>query len=94
MARDIGLPLLRALLAAERGEHDAAVRGLYQVHGASARLGGSRVRRDLVAQTLLASAASGGVPHIGRAILNERCLTRPLTPLTRFWAQRLGVALS
>jgi hypothetical protein len=92
-ARDVGLPLMRALLAAERGEHDAAVRGLYHVHGMSARLGGSRVRRDLVGQTLMATAARSGVPHIGRAVLNERCLAKPLTPLTRFWGQRLGVSL-
>jgi hypothetical protein len=93
VARELGLPLMRALLAAARGERDAAVHGLYGVHGASARLGGSRVRRDLVAQTLMAAAVDSGVPHIGRAVLNERCLAKPLTPLTRFWAQKLGVSL-
>jgi len=27
-------------------------------------------------------------------VLNERCLAKPITPLTRFWAQRLGVELA
>jgi hypothetical protein len=31
---------------------------------------------------------------VGRAVLNERCLSKPLTPLTRHWADRLGVALA
>jgi hypothetical protein len=94
VSRELALPLMRALLAAERGEHDTAVRGLYAVHESSARLGGSRVRRDLVAQTLMAVAGRGSLVHVGRAVLNERCLAKPLTPLTRYWAQRLGVELA
>jgi hypothetical protein len=94
VAREVALPLMRALLAAERGEHDVAVRGLYAVHESSARLGGSRVRRDLIAQTLMAVAGRSGLVHVGRAVLNERCLAKPLTPLTRYWAQRLGVELA
>jgi hypothetical protein len=94
VSRELALPLMRALLAAERGEHDTAVRGLYAVHESSARLGGSRVRRDLIAQTLMAVAGRSGLVHVGRAVLNERCLAKPLTPLTRYWAQRLGVELA
>ena len=30
--RELGLPLMRALLAADRGDTDAAVHGLYLVH--------------------------------------------------------------
>jgi hypothetical protein len=95
VARDVGVPLMRALIAMARGEPDAAVRGLYGVHEAAHRLGGSQVQRDLVAQTLMAAAAAEGgtLRHVGRAVLNERCLSKPLTPLTRHWADRLGVAL-
>ena len=85
---------MRALLAAERGDADAAVRGLYLVHESSARFGGSHARRDLIAQTLMHCAARGGIAHIGRALLNERCLAKPVTPLTRHWAQRLQVAIA
>jgi len=94
VARELGLPLMRALLAADRGDADAAVRGLYLVHESSARLGGSHVRRDLIAQTLMHVAARSGVVHIGRALLNERCLAKPVTPLTRHWAAKLQVALA
>jgi hypothetical protein len=93
VSRDLGLPLMRAFLAAERGDADAAVRGLYLVHESGARLGGSQVRRDLVAQTLMHSAAASPASHVGRAVLNERCLAKPVTPLTRFWAGKLGVAI-
>jgi hypothetical protein len=51
------------------------------------------VRRDTIAQTLMAIAGRGGFARVGRAVLNERCLAKPLTPLTRYWAQRLGVEL-
>ena len=94
VARDLGLPLMRALLASDRGEPDAAVRGLYLVHESAARLGGSHVRRDLVAQTLMHCASSSTLPHVGRALLNERCLAKPVTPLTRHWAAKLGVAIA
>jgi hypothetical protein len=94
VARDLGLPLMRALLAFERGETDAAVRGLYRVHESAARLGGSHVRRDLVAQTLMRCAAASTLQHIGRAVLNERCLAKPVTPLTRHWAGKLQVEIA
>ena len=94
IARDLGLPLMRALLASERGEHDLAVRSLYLVHESAARLGGSHVRRDLVAQTLMHVAAASKLRHVGRAVLNERCLAKPVTPLTRHWADELQVAIA
>ena len=40
------------------------------------------------------SAAASKLPHIGRAVLNERCLAKPVTPLTRHWAGKLGVAIA
>ena len=85
---------MRALLAADRGDADAAVRGLYLVHEMAERLGGSRVRRDLIAQTLMQVAAGSSLARIGRAVLNERCLAKPVTPLTRHWADKLGVAIA
>jgi hypothetical protein len=27
-------------------------------------------------------------------VLNERCLAKPVTPLTRHWAGKLGVAIA
>jgi hypothetical protein len=61
------------------------------------RLGGSHAQRDLVDQTAMAAAAhaaSGDARAIGRALLNERRMGKPLSPLTRHWAERQGVLLA
>jgi len=94
MAREVGAPLMRALLAWHRGEADAAAQALYAVRGKAQRFGGSHAQRDLIDQTLLAAAAAGhGARAIGRAVLNERRLSRPVSALTRHWAANLQVAL-
>jgi hypothetical protein len=93
MAREVGLPLQRAALAFARGEHDAAVEGLYAVRSRAHRFGGSHAQRDLIDQTLLAAAAAGGSPAHGRAVLNERRMARPPTPLSRHWQERLAAAV-
>jgi hypothetical protein len=93
VARDTGLPLLRGLLAFARHEGEAAAQLLYPARINAIRCGGSHAQRDVIDQTLLAaSAVAGGVTRttIGRAVVNERLLTKPLTPLTRHWVDRLG----
>lgn len=91
MAREVGLPLMRGLLALVRGDADGAVDLIYRVRGVSQRLGGSRAQRDLIDQTLLAAAAQGGRRKLGRALVNERGLARAMTPLTRHWIDRLAL---
>jgi hypothetical protein len=94
MAREVGAPLMRALMAQQRGEADAAAEALYAVRGKAQRFGGSHAQRDLIDQTLLAAAANGTDSRaIGQAVLNERRLAKPVSPLTRHWAARLHVAL-
>lgn len=91
MAREVGLPLARALLALARGEHDSAADQLYAVRSQAQRFGGSHAQRDVIDQTLLAACARGlGRQALGRAVLNERLLAKPATPLTRHWAEALG----
>ena len=85
MAREVGLPLMRALLAFARGDCDAAAETLYQVRGVAQRFGGSHAQRDLIDQTLLAAAARGRHRGIGRAMINERLMSRPASPLTAHW---------
>jgi hypothetical protein len=95
MAREVGAPLMRALLALARGEPAVAAQALYAVRGKAQRFGGSHAQRDVIDQTLLAAAAADpGVRSLGRAVLNERRTARPLSPLTRCWAERLGVPMS
>jgi hypothetical protein len=90
MAREVGLPLARGLVAMARGDADGAVDLMAPARARSARLGGSHAQRDLIDQTLLAAAAAGGRTSLGRALLNERLMAKPATPLTRHWAERLA----
>jgi tetratricopeptide (TPR) repeat protein len=97
VAREVALPLMRCLLALARGEAGRAARGLYALRPQLSRLGGSHAQRDLVDQTLLAATAQApghDCRALGRALLNERRLAKPVTPLTRHWAERLGVVLA
>lgn len=102
MAREVGLPLMRGLTALGRGDADAAVELVYPVRALAQRLGGSHAQRDLIDQTLLAAAAAEGLRSspgrhrgpprqaVGRALLNERLLAKPATPLTRHWFEAVG----
>ena len=95
MAREVGAPLMRALLAFARGEAGAAATALYGVRTKAQRFGGSHAQRDVIDQTLMAAAsADTGARALGRAVLNERRSAKPASPLTRHWAERLGVALT
>jgi hypothetical protein len=90
MAREVGLPLARGLLAFARGEADAAADALHAVRGVAQRFGGSHAQRDLIDQTALAAAAQGSRAAVGRALLNERLMAKPATPLTQHWRSRLA----
>ena len=94
MAREVGLPVMRALLALERGgadPADAAAEILYPVRALAQRLGGSHAQRDLIDQTLLAAAVRGRRHDLGRALVHERMMAKPITPLTRHWMETLGI---
>ncbi len=93
MAREVGLPLMRGLLALARGDADSAVDLIYPVRHVAQHFGGSHAQRDLIDLTLLAAAAQaaqGSRRAVGRALLNERCMAKPVTPLTRHWQEALS----
>jgi hypothetical protein len=90
-AREVALPLMRGLLAFARGDADDAVAMLHPARAQALRLGGSHAQRDLIDQTLLAASARASHRHVGRALLNERRMAKPMTPLTRHWAEQLGL---
>ena len=91
MAREVGLPLMRGLIAFGHGDADGAAELIYPARAVAAHFGGSHAQRDLIDQTLLAAAALGGRRDIGRALINERSMARPVTPLTRHWIERLAL---
>ena len=90
MARDVGAPLLHGMLAFAEARFDDAVDALYLVRSRLHRIGGSHAQRDLVDQTLLAAAAQARDRAVGRALVNERRLAKPATPLTEHWASRMA----
>jgi len=90
VAREVGLPLMQGMLAFAQGRFAEAIETLYPVRAGASRFGGSHAQRDLIDQTLIAAAAQGGDKSVGRALLNERRLAKPVTPLTAHWATHLG----
>ncbi len=91
MAREVGLPLMRGLLALARGDAAGAADLIAPVRAQAVRFGGSHAQRDLIDQTLLAAAAQGGRRSLGRALINERRMAKPVTPLTRHWMEQLDL---
>ena len=90
MAREVGLPLMRGLLAFAMGRYEEAIAQLQPVRSIAHHFGGSHAQRDFIDQTLLAAAArSTQHKGLGRALLNERRLAKPTTPLTQHWAAQL-----
>jgi hypothetical protein len=91
MAREVGLPLMRALLAFDAGDAAEAIRLLAPLRESAHRFGGSHAQRDLIDLTLLAAcAAPHGERALGRALLNERLLARGATPQVEHWRARLA----
>ncbi len=91
MAREVGLPLMRGLLAFDVGDAAEAIRLLAPLRETAHRFGGSHAQRDLIDLTLLAAcAAPHGDRALGRALLNERLLSRGATPQVEHWRARLG----
>ena len=87
MTREVGLPLMRGLLAYAEGRCADAWRLIAPVRGIAHRFGGSHAQRDLITQTLLACAAEH--QSTGEALLAERAQTKAHTPLTLHWKRRL-----
>jgi len=91
VARDVGAPLMRGMLAFARRRFDEAIETLYPVRARVGRFGGSHAQRDLLDQTLLKAAARASSKSVGRALLNERLQAKPATPLSEHWARALGM---
>jgi hypothetical protein len=89
MTNEVGLPLMRGLTAYASGDPALACRLLHPLRTIAHHFGGSHAQRDLIDQTLLAAAAASDTA-LGRALLNERRLAKPATPLTDHWAGRVG----
>jgi hypothetical protein len=90
MAQEVGLPLMRGLIAFARQDWDAAVTHLAPLRAVAHRLGGSHAQRDLIDLTLMAACSRSSQRALGRALLNERVLAKGPTPQVAHWRSRLG----
>ncbi len=77
MTRDVGLPVLDALIAFELGEHARAADLLRRVRPIAHRFGGSHAQRDVLDQTLAEAALRAGDGTFALAMASEREQLRP-----------------
>ena len=91
VARQVGLPLMRGMLAFGLEDHAEALRLIAPLRAQTQCFGGSHAQRDLIAQTLLAACAEVGESTLGQTLLAERGPGKAKTPLTRHWRRRLGL---
>lgn len=82
MAREVGLPACRALVAFDRGDFRTCVDLLLPLRDTAVRFGGSNAQRDVLAQTLIEAAMRGGDAALARALASERARLRPGSPAT------------
>lgn len=89
VAREVGVPLMRGLLAHAEGDAAQAVRLIAPQLDRLPRIGGSHAQRDVVAQTLLAAAFDAGEHGLAQALVAARGPGKQATPLTAHWRRRL-----
>ncbi|MFZ2649709.1 MAG: tetratricopeptide repeat protein [Burkholderiaceae bacterium] len=89
MATEVGLPMMVALVDFSLGRMRQCIARLLPLRNVAHHFGGSHAQRDLIDQTLLAAASGGRDPAVGRALLNERRLSKAHTPLTQHWERRV-----
>jgi hypothetical protein len=85
MAREVGLPLSRALVLFGEERYDATVDILWPLRQLAQRFGGSNAQRDVIDQTLGVAAIRAGLGRVAGALAEERRLLRPRSS----WANTL-----
>ena len=90
VARDVGLPLCRAIGSWYADDYGAVVDMLEPMRGALSDLGGSHAQRDLFHQILISSAVRAGRFDTARGLLADRTVSKPANAWT--W-KRLAQAL-
>ena len=88
-AREVGLPVCRALRAFGRGEYRTAADLLQAVRINAHRFGGSHAQRDILDLTLVEAAIRGGDTPLARALVAERMDLKPATPANRTLSARV-----
>ncbi|XP_037369277.1 tetratricopeptide repeat protein 38 [Talpa occidentalis] len=85
LARDVGLPLCQALVAAQEGHPDRVLELLLPIRYRLVQIGGSNAQRDVFNQLLIHAAlncTSSAHRNVARSLLMERDALKPNSPLT------------
>jgi hypothetical protein len=87
-AREVGLPVARAIQAFGDGDYTETVRLLRPVRHYAHRFGGSHAQRDLIDLTLLEAALRAANRPLALALARERAARRPQSPLAHALVRR------
>lgn len=81
MAREVGLPVAKGLLAFAREDWAGVIDNIGPVREISNRFGGSHAQRDVLSLTLIAAAMRAGKQNLARHLLAERTVSKPASAL-------------
>ncbi|MBK8157860.1 MAG: tetratricopeptide repeat protein [Rhodospirillaceae bacterium] len=82
MTREVGLPILHAILAFGAGRYAKVVDYLMPVRYRAALFGGSHAQRDILHRTLIEAALRAGDRSLAHALAHERIALKPHCPFT------------
>lgn len=88
MARDVGVPLARAIHAFGVGRYDECLDLLLPIRTRVQRFGGSHAQRDVVHLTLVEAAVRAGRSSLAQALVAERTELKPSSPFNWLLASR------
>ncbi len=90
ISRDVAVPVVQAITAYHEERFEDALDLLDAVRPIIvARFGGSNAQRDIIDQTMLASAIRGGLGDRAVSLANERLSRKPDGPLAGRFAERV-----
>jgi hypothetical protein len=91
--RDIGLPVVKALIAFDKGAYAQAVELLLPARFDLWKMGGSMAQRDVIDWTLNEAATRAGLRDVAMSLAHERLAARPESvPNQRFLRQAEALA--
>jgi len=82
MEREVGLPILKAVLAFGAGRYAETVEHLMPVRYRAYLFGGSHAQRDILHRTLIEAALRGGDKSLAHALAHERVSLKPHCPFS------------
>jgi tetratricopeptide (TPR) repeat protein len=90
MAREVGVPVARALVAVGEGAWEEALSALWPIRTTLARFGGSHAQRDAFVRTALVAALRAGELGAARVLVAERLSLKEDSPWA--WLARAQLA--